>query len=159
MLLLIWPVVLIEARALREGVTPIPRDALRLSWIANLVSTLVGIPAAYSVGAILVSEASPDRYAGASIIGKLAYLLGCGSILGWSEDGHDAWMFWAGAALTHIAFCACSIAIEWSVLTLLMRRREPRGLFRAVAVGNVQTYLLLPIGYAVIFILLVIFVH
>jgi hypothetical protein len=158
MVLLIWPIVMIEARALRTGVTPVPEDSVRLSWIANLVSTFVGIPAAYFAAWPLVSYAVPHTYAGASAIGKLAYLLASGSIIGWSEDGHDEWMFWAGAALTHALYCVCSIVLEWAVLQLLMRKREPRGLFRAVAAGNLQSYLFLPVGYAVIFVLLVIFV-
>ncbi len=149
MVLLLYPIILIEAAVIRECVKPVPERVRGLSVVMNLWSTFVGVPAAVVMGYFLLEHAAPHTFENASFFGKIAFLLGEGFILG-PGDGDRAWMFWAGASLIHAGFCIVSILVEWLALRWMLRGTKSRGIAKAAIVGNLITYMLMPIGYIAI---------
>jgi hypothetical protein len=149
MVLLLYPIVLIEAAVIRRMVKPEPARPRRLATITNLWSTFAGVPMAYIGAYIVLENATPGPYASASLVGKIVWLLGSGAILG-TDDRSRVWMFWTGALLIHVGLCAASILVEWLVLRWLLRGTDSRGMVKATIVGNILTYAMLPVGYVVI---------
>lgn len=153
MVLLLYPIILIEAVFIRRWIRPEPVNARGLSIVTNLWSTFFGVPAAVVAAYLLLTRGTSQTFEESSIVGKVGLLIGEGFILGWGEED-KAWMFWTGALLIHAGFCVVSILVEWPLLRWLLRGTKSRGIAKAVIVGNLTTYALLPIGYFIIVLVL-----
>lgn len=133
MLLLLAPIILLEARSLRKLVQPVPAHSLRVATVANLVSTFVGVPLVSFAAWVLPTPAREAMVIGPSDPS--------------SSDGNSL----GGLLLLYLSMFTCSVLVEWAVAWSMLRHH--RGIGVAVLAGNVLTYILLPFGMGAVLVL------
>ncbi len=138
------PVVLIEAALVRKPIGLSFGRALKDVSIANLWTTLLGVPLAWGIMFVL-EMASPS---GASALGMStpARMLAAVTLqAAWllPYEGHLVWMIPAAATVLLIPSFLISLIIERGVLVRRWPERDRSTVFSAVLRANVWSYLFL----------------
>jgi hypothetical protein len=142
LIVLLIPIILIEAHVLRKGVDiPIGR-ARRVAIASNLVSTLAGVPMTWGV---LLMLQSVFGYTDGGTGTLTRFLFGAAWIAG---EGQSTWYFAAVIAYLVVLFFLASWGIEYLVSRQMLADCPPREVNRAVLRGNVYSYLLLAVAIA-----------
>lgn len=150
MLAILWPiqwlslllVIVVESWIVGRMARVPARQVFKPVALANLVSTLVGVPIAWMLMLLLqfATGIALWRLAGDASAGPLGYALNAAWV------GDDATAVRAAVVVLSIVFCAASVWVErWWI-----RRRpgpvDTRTTDRAVLVANVASYLMLCTG-------------
>lgn len=147
MLYALIPVVLIEAFVYAKTLKIEYKQALRPSFFANLLSTLIGIPLAWALLFcvellfMFVSSFSPLTREAGTLQKILETVLGA-AWLG-PYEGDLWWMIPTAAAVGLIPAYFVSVYIEFKVTKRYLPAQDPIALKKAVKTGNLITYALL----------------
>jgi hypothetical protein len=137
------PVVLIETFLVRRSVTiPLPRT-LRDVTIANLWSTLLGVPLAWLAMLFLEVVSTANSAMGMDSPAKTlaAVTLQAAWLIPYEE--HLFWMIPCAATVLLIPCFVVSVFIEHLVLARCWKEKDPKTVFFAVLRANVWSYLFL----------------
>lgn len=143
MLLMLWPIVEIEAWALRRWVSPAIVRPRRMALLANLWSTLLGVPIAY----VLVG------FGGWALAGSgVQPLVNVGRVIGsaYLLDGTSdvsAWGYLVGTIVVFVPLMAASVVVERAAYGSMLRGSPHASLWKAAWIGNILSYLALTVTY------------
>ena len=138
------PVVLIESVIVRKQLAIPPRRVLKDVGVANLCTTLLGVPLAW--GAMLLLELASTN--GGTALGMdspakmlAAVTLQAAWLVPYEDELH--WMIPAASSVLLIPCFVLSLIIERWVLVRRWKEREHPAVFSAVLRANVWSYLFL----------------
>jgi hypothetical protein len=128
------------------------------SWpvaLANIVSTLVGIPVAWFLVVVLemiigVSLGTLWPDAGTHLPERLHDIVGLVLQAGWLGMGAEQhhWLIPGAALVLLVPFCAASVGVEGLVVAARLPEVPPASIYRAVLRANLVSYA----GFAIVFV-------
>jgi len=141
---MLLPVIWMEAALGKARLELTFPESFRAFCVANLVSTLIGVPAAWAalVGLELAATDGGKAYGVGTPLGKiLAVTVQAPWLVPYEEEFH--WMVPAAAAVLLVPFFLASWGSEYVVMRRLLKGKEPRVLKDVLFRVNVYSYLLL----------------
>lgn len=141
--IMIWalvPIVLIEAGVIRTRLGGRYGNTLLQTAVANIASTLLGVPLTWIVLLVLQFTLGggdlPDRPGLTDVVRQIAWI-------GGGDKPLPQWFFPAMAIVVQCPFFAASWLTEWGVLAAFRRGADRRRLAGTVGIANAITYGLL----------------
>jgi hypothetical protein len=169
MLLVLIPVILIEASLCKKWLNLSTSDAIRSNAVANLASTIIGVPIAWAImvgveiGTIgLVSKSSAIENSKSPIAHVILFALSSAWI--GPAEGKDVWIIPCAVLILLIPFFFASYGVEYLIINhmLGMPEGDPSNLTSrrirvAVRNSNLWTYAIMAIAAGVMVIVLLLY--
>jgi hypothetical protein len=142
--LALLPVIAVESWVLARLLDIPPAQAAKGATVGNVLSTLAGVPFMWTVLAT-VELMFADRSLGLDTPATRLYAVTVQAPGLTPYEGHLSWMIPAALLVLALPAYALSVLIEWrALLPFLAQNQRPRA-FRAVALANVASYVLLAV--------------
>jgi len=126
--LAIAPIIWVEAWYARRALGVGWKSALSSVGAANLISTIIGIPLAWAIWALLELKYA-DAALGLSSVGQRLYAVTVQAPWLIPYENHLWWMMPLAALTLTVAFYIMSVGVEWLLMRLIYRKAE-RGALR-----------------------------
>ncbi len=150
MMFALIPIILVESLLVRRSLSLTYRDAFRGITIANLASTIVGVPLAWLAMlilqyAIMLPVAAAANYwhwqLDSPVFGVLGFLVSIAWL--WPSERYLFWMIPAASALLLIPSFVASVWLERSICTNSWTNQNQAAVRRSVFNANLLSYGLL----------------
>ena len=136
------PVILLESWVLRRALAVSNQSAILTATVANLVTTLIGIPLVWLVLAVAEGVCCGSAH-GLATFGQKLYAVTVQAPWLIPYESDIGWMIPTALVVLLVPFFITTVAIEGYVSGRILPAVEPRKLWRATWVANAWSYLLL----------------